>query len=747
MQYTIKNKLLAITLIILLMVGHLSPVLVYAAPEAPSAPSAPEAPSIPSAPSTPSAPSAPEAPSAPQTPTYNPDDNDEPEENVDNNDDNNTDSNNDDEEDGNEQVVEEEQAKTANSESNNSAETGNNEVGYTSIDTGDATSQGTLANNVNNNTALNGTGAGAPGASVTTSGNGADSNNSGSATVENNTSTVQDNSASVGNGMEQSAISGSNTASENVGNSSINTGDANVTGTIWNDINTNIAGLMVSEFNVVDNHIGDLVLDFDANCIVGCAGGANSVVNSGNGSESTNNGSVDTTNNTETFQTNDAELENNMVLLADSGSNEANKNTGGDTTITTGDANVAANVMNFVNNNIAGNVILGVVNVFGNLVGDIILPENPFTCASCVANALVKNTGNGSDSTNNSNVTATTNDETYQFNTVDIENNLLLDAQTGENTTSQNTGGTSSVTTGDSTVQANTLNIANTNLDGQNWWLVLVNRAGQWIGQIVGAPQGSMFAGSDGTEFAVDEYGQITAVNSGNGSGSDNTSTVNQENNNVLVQDNNAKIVNNLDLRSNTGENDASKNTGGNSSIDTGDASIIANLINFVNNNISGGNLMVTFVNVFGNWNGNLITPGQKKLASESNNSNPHNNIGGQNTTNENSNNNSNKSNTATVAGAQSEKTQSPKVLGITNNSSQKGSSKLVATTNSSDTTNNIGNNTESVATIQPQDSSAVTINLAWALLIVPLLGIAGIAYFISRKITFVKKALHVQTT
>jgi len=38
MQYTIKNKLLAITLIILLMVGHLSPALVYAAPEAPAHP-------------------------------------------------------------------------------------------------------------------------------------------------------------------------------------------------------------------------------------------------------------------------------------------------------------------------------------------------------------------------------------------------------------------------------------------------------------------------------------------------------------------------------------------------------------------------------------------------------------------------------------------------------------------------------------------------------------------------------------
>ena len=73
--------------------------------------------------------------------------------------------------------------------------------------------------------------------------------------------------------MNQSAVSGDNKASGNVGNSTIDTGDANVTGTIWNDINSNIDGLMVSEFNVADDHIGDLVLDFDANCIIGCGTG------------------------------------------------------------------------------------------------------------------------------------------------------------------------------------------------------------------------------------------------------------------------------------------------------------------------------------------------------------------------------------------------------------------------------------------------------------------------------------------
>jgi hypothetical protein len=67
-----------------------------------------------------------------------------------------------------------------------------------------------------------------------------------------------------------------------------------------------------------------------------------------------------------------------------------------------------------------------------------------------------------------------------------------------------------------------------------------------------------------------------------------------------------------LNLSANTGNNTADYNTGGASNIQTGNADIIANMINFVNNNIAGGgNLVVTVVNVFGSWAGNFLFPGQ----------------------------------------------------------------------------------------------------------------------------------------
>ena len=83
---------------------------------------------------------------------------------------------------------------------------------------------------------------------------------------------------------------------------------------------------------------------------------------------------------------------------------------------------------------------------------------------------------------------------------------------------------------------------------------------------------------------------------------------------NTTTQTNTADLNNNLQLSANTGGNSASYNTGGSNGILTGDAQIIANLVNFVNNNITGGGrLVVSVVNVFGSWLGDFVTSGQKK--------------------------------------------------------------------------------------------------------------------------------------
>jgi len=487
------------------------------------------------------------------------------------------------------------------------------------IATGQANVSGAAINGANTNINTSGVNGGGAGTSVSNTNNGQGSTNSGSATTNNNSLNNQNNSAQVDNDLNLSAVSGKNKASDNVGGATIATGDANASGTVINSVNTNVDGVAVAEFNVNDVQTGDLVLDFTKNCISGCGGaGGTTVKNAGNGQDSTNTATSTTNNNDLSYQNNDANVGNTLTLAADSGNNRVNDNVGGDTSVTTGDANVSANVVTFANNNLQGDVIYGVVNIYGELYGDIILPQDQVkgcstNCGS--GSTAVSNTGNGQDSTNTASSTTNNNDATFQSNDATIQNNVIVDATTGDNKATDNIGDGSNIDTGNSNVQVKTINVANSNIDGDgNMWLVIVNEAGKWVGKLLGSPDGSNMAGSEGTEFVVADNGEVTVSNNGNGQGSTNTSSSTTNNNSTTVQNNNANVVNNLNLSANTGDNTVTDNGGGTSTVKTGDAQVIANLVNFVNNNIKGnGKLVVTVVNVFGKWVGDFVAPGQKK--------------------------------------------------------------------------------------------------------------------------------------
>lgn len=499
----------------------------------------------------------------------------------------------------------------AHNEKTSGRQESNGQSGAGVVTTGDATSSSMAITTGNQNASLSPIDSG--GSTVVQNGNGANSVNNGTIVDSNATFRLQNNKAIIDNSMDSSSVSGKNQANENMAGGNITTGDANTTGTLVTAVNTNVDGVQVSEFNIVDDQRGDVLLDFGKGCIWGCVAETSVVKNTGNGANSQNTSLLGSSKNNVTFQTNDIEANNGLTLAADSGNNQTSRNVGGDTTITTGDANVSANALNFVNNNISGNVAYSVVNVFGNLAGDIIMPESAFQ-GCCGTSSAVASLGNGANSTNTGTIAQNSKDTTTQTNTADIQNNIAVDAETGKNQADKNTGGEAIIASGDANVEARTVNVANNNIDGGNWWLVVVNEAGRWIGKIVGAPSGQNVAGSEGFDIAVNEKGDITATNSGNGANSENNTAVVSNTENTTVQDNNAKVVNNLNLSANTGKNEAAKNTGGNTNIQTGDANVIANIVNFVNNNITGGGkLMVTVVNVFGSWMGDFVGPGQTK--------------------------------------------------------------------------------------------------------------------------------------
>lgn len=624
-------------------------------------------------------------------------------------------------------------------------------VGDSTIQTGDNTVSSAIVNSANNNLAGNGaiideSSGTAGGAQVVTSGNGSFSDNSGALILNNDSMTVQDNTANVDTSLNQGATTGNNNNSKNVGgNSTIETGDANSSGTVITAVNTNASGVIVSEFNITDDQVGDIILDFGAGCIIGCGSGSTNVENTGNGSFSDNEASVNETNNDQTFQNNDANIGNELILTANSGNNSTNDNTGGNSNITTGDANVSANALTLANNNIAGNVIYAVVNIFGDLIGDILLPEDAINNCCEASGLSAANIGNGSLSDNDANITNDNNTIVDQNNFAEINNNLILDAQTGDNSTSNNTGGDSTITSGNTDVTASLLNVVNNNLAG-NMWLVLINEAGNWVGKLLGAPEGSNIASSQGTELRVDNDGQIYATNSGNGTGSDNNADVSKTNNNTASQTNNAQINNTLDLSVNTGGNTASNNTGGNSNITTGDATIVANLVNFVNNNIMGnGKLVVSVVNVFGNWFGDFVTPGQKKqnkptALSQNTDTTTNTANNAPTTTPENNTTNtptptpSKEQNTGFVAGV-SKSIQNKAAAIFNNQTGNEGSSEITGTPNKNGSTAKVAGisatNNKLLADSSLENSSVantlktkgIKINLAWLVLLAPILG------------------------
>jgi hypothetical protein len=300
---------------------------------------------------------------------------------------------------------------------------------------------------------------------------------------------------------------------------------------------------------------------------------------------------------------------------------------------------------------------------------------------------------------------------------------LVIVVYTGNNDSKFNTGGDNNITTGSSNIDANILNIANMNLMGGTMWLVIVNEAGNWVGKLFGSQDGNNFAGSPLFQFLINPVtGSITATNSENGADSTNVANGSTTVNNTTTQTNTADINNTLNLSANTGNNTTNYNTGGNSNITTGDANIVANLVNFVNNNIVGnGKLVVTVVNVFGSWIGDFITPGSSKEHKENNEVLAQGGTGSNNS----SNNNSSTGSTNTT------KTTTVAAVG--------GSNGGVATFTSNGFTPNVdikvaGANTAKIMgslTKGINDSGKPTVNLAWAILALPVLAI----FIISRKL------------
>ncbi|HEY5600727.1 MAG TPA: hypothetical protein VIK81_01420 [Patescibacteria group bacterium] len=618
-------------------------------------------------------------------------------------------------------------------ESGEKEDSGN--VGDTTIQTGDADIAGTVISTVNQ-TVVSGSDPCSlcvgTDVNVTNSDNGSNSNNTSTISLDNTNETTINNNATVENDLDFEADSGNNEASKNVGDSVILTGDATVTATVITDANSVAFGIY--QFDINEDQSGDVVLGESGSSCINCTGstgdGGITATNSGNGEDSTNEINLDINNNNVTTITNEGEIINNIDLSANSGDNETNYNTAGDNTIETGDASVIANVINTLNTTVAGSMYT--VNILGNLVGNIILPEAEAAatdCTSCAcgtSSVSAVNSSNGSDSTNNITSTTTNTNDTTQINYATINNNLDLDGNTGDNEANFNTAGENMIESGDVNISASVTNIANLNYAGSPCdppvYIVVINKIGQWLGQLIGLPVGTLVLGDDGQLYSVNSSGQLELINSSNGSGSTNNINADVTNTNNLTQTNIGTITNNINIDANTGGNEANYNTGGNSSIKTGDANIVLNVVNFLNSNFSGRKVVLTVINVLGSWVGNLVPFGFQSPAES--------NSGGTN----NSSNSSSQSNSSS-SGGESSSGNGGQTQNLTS-SVKMGSGQIASGFSSFGQSSNDGESTlthdqAEVAGLQDNLETAGSFNWRWFLLALLL----PVVYLLARRV------------
>ena len=176
------------------------------------------------------------------------------------------------------------------------------------------------------------------------------------------------------------------------------------------------------------------------------------------------------------------------------------------------------------------------------------------------AATTIEISGNGSDSDSTVTTAATQSTTVFQSNVSNVSNNVDADASTGGNRANDNTGGDVSVDTGDARVLVDVANNLNTNTAEVD---------------------------------CCEAFGDTDVLVAGNGSDSDNTVNLRTNNNTTLVQSNYADVDNRVDADAKTGRNDAGDNTGGDVSIDTGNATVGVSLSTSANANtarIGGGN-------------------------------------------------------------------------------------------------------------------------------------------------------------
>ncbi|HEX7259580.1 MAG TPA: hypothetical protein VF272_01465 [Candidatus Saccharimonadia bacterium] len=416
------------------------------------------------------------------------------------------------------------------------------------------------------------------------------------------------NNSGIYNDITSGAASGDAGVSNNTDAGDAKTGLATIVTNLLNILNAmwtfGSGGLSYFVENIYGNQTGDIAINPQAVSGGGgqlgqCAGGLST--NTNTGPNSTNIADYDCSANLEVNSQTTGTIVNNVDIDASSGDAAVTGNTKGGSAMS-GDVLAELNIINLINTAIgAGQSFFGIINIFGNLDGDILFPSlniNGVVASSQPGTAMLGNSTTGPGSTN----TATNSNS----NTLDIDNNvdatfnnnIDANAQTGTAAVANNTEA-GSATTGNAKTHSSLFNLFNTNIFGDNAVLVIVNNMGRWFGTIMNLGGSGESGGGLLTSNAV-------VQNANTGPGSVNEASVSNTNNTEIDNKVTGSITNNITINATSGDAMVSGNTkGGNAT--SGNATIASSIANIFNSALHFGKVFgILFINVFGTWNGSV---------------------------------------------------------------------------------------------------------------------------------------------
>jgi hypothetical protein len=253
--------------------------------------------------------------------------------------------------------------------------------------------------------------------------------------------------------------------------------------------------------------------------------------------------------------------------------------------VRTGNAMSTVDILNMANSIIAGgDVMVGVINVDGNYSQDIIIGQD-------IINKLLAPSVSPQSNLENNSINNLTNN-------LHIINDVNATANSGD-VLAINNDEIDIIKTGDALTDVNVINLANSYTIYDNSLLIVVNTTGQFSGDVLGASGSNVYLLS----YIGDSPNLLIADN-------------NKSNHQQIYDFFNTTIINNKVNASALSGNITLIDNDNIDSASSGNATVKVRIFNGINHITSFADWFgVLFINIFGNWDGNIVA--QRALAEE----------------------------------------------------------------------------------------------------------------------------------